>query len=80
MRRVTAAFGICSLLVVLPVFAAAAAEPPSTKDDATVQKACLKLAADPFAGSGPREMVDAVPDHRPLPGHPCLKGGTAPPA
>jgi hypothetical protein len=55
MRRVTAAFGICSLLVVLPVFAAAAAEPPSTKDDATVQKACLKLATDPFAGSGPRE-------------------------
>jgi len=49
MRRVIAAFGICSLLVVLPTFTALAA------DDAALQKACLKLAADPFAGSGPRE-------------------------
>lgn len=55
MRRVIAPFGICSLLVILPAFAAAAAEPPSAKDDAALQKACLKLAADPFAGSGPRE-------------------------
>ena len=55
MRRVIAAFGICSLLVVLPTFTALAAEPPSAADDAALQKACLKLAADPFAGSGPRE-------------------------
>ena len=62
MRRVIAAFGICSLLVVLPGFAALAAEPPSAADDAALQKACLKLAADPFAGSGPRgwsQTIDA---------------------
>jgi len=52
MRRVTAALGICSLLVILP---ALAAEPPSAADGAALHKACLKLAADPFAGSGPRE-------------------------
>ena len=55
MRRATAAFGICFLLVSIPAFAALAAEPPSAADDAALQKACLKLAADPFAGSGPRE-------------------------
>ena len=55
MRRVIAAFGICSLLVVLPTFTALAAEPPSAADDAALHKACLKLAADPFAGTGPRE-------------------------
>ena len=55
MRRVTAAFGICFLLVIVSAFAALAAEPPSAADDAALQKACLKLAADPFAGSGTRE-------------------------
>jgi TPR repeat protein len=55
MRPVVAAFGIWSLLVISPAFAATAAEPPSAKDDATLKTACLKLAADPFAGSGPRE-------------------------
>ncbi len=55
MRRVTAAFGIWSLLVVAPAFTALAAEPRSAADDAALQKACLKLAADPFAGSGPQE-------------------------
>jgi TPR repeat protein len=55
MRRVTAAFGICSLLLILSAVAALAAEPPSAADDAAPQKACAKLAADPFAGSGPRE-------------------------
>ena len=43
MRRVTAAFGICSLLVILPAFATLAAEPPSAKDDA---KRLLMQAAD----------------------------------
>ena len=55
MRRVTAAFGICFLVVIIPAFAALAAEPPSAADDAALQKACVKLAADPFAGSGARE-------------------------
>ena len=55
MRRVTAAIGICFLLVIVSAFAVLAAEPPSAADDAALQKACLKLAADPFAGSGPRE-------------------------
>ena len=77
MRRVIAAFGMCSLLVVLPAFPALAAEPPSAADDAALQKACLKLAADPFERSP--GMVDALPDHRRLPGHPCLQGGAAPP-
>ena len=55
MRRVTAAFSVTSLLVILPVFAALAAEPRSAADDAALQTACQKLAVDLFASSGPRE-------------------------
>src|SRR5690606_31961964 len=55
MRPVIAAFGIWSLLAISPAFASTAAEPPSAQDDATLKSACLKLAVDPFAGSGPRE-------------------------
>ena len=55
MRRVTAAFSVTSLLVILPVFAALAADPRSAADDAALQTACQKLAVDLFASSGPRE-------------------------
>ena len=55
MRRVTAAFSVTSLLVILPVFAALAADPRSAADDAALQTAGQKLAVDPFASSGPRE-------------------------
>jgi TPR repeat protein len=55
MQRVSAAVGISFLLVTLPAFVAFAADPPSAADDAALQKACMKLAADPFAGSGPKE-------------------------
>lgn len=55
MQRVFAAVGISFLLVTLPAFAAFAADPPSAADDASLQKGCLKLAVDPFAGSGPKE-------------------------
>jgi TPR repeat protein len=55
MQRVSAALGMCSLLVMLPTCASLAANPPSAKDDAALQMACHKLAADPFAGSGPKE-------------------------
>ena len=55
MRRVTAAFSVWSLLVILPVFAALAADPRSAADDAALQTACQKLAVDLFASSGPRE-------------------------
>jgi TPR repeat protein len=53
MRRVTAAFGICSLLLILSAVAALAAEPPSAADDAALQKACAKLAADRLPAAVP---------------------------
>jgi hypothetical protein len=55
MRRVVAALGICVLLTCPWPLAATAAEEGSIADDTALLLACRKLAADPFAGTGPDE-------------------------
>ena len=77
MRRVTAALGICSLLVILPF--APRGRPAIRGGRRGPADRLPEARRRSIRRQRPPGMVGALPVHRRLPGHPCLQGGTAAP-